>query len=55
MVSGWGWGKSDIAVMRELVDVMYTPLDPPVRFDTGVSVCYETSRFLLTYKAYTNP
>ena len=29
VVAGWGWNMADVAVMRELVDVMYTPKDPP--------------------------
>lgn len=28
-VVSWGWGRSNCAVMRELVDVMYTPNDRP--------------------------
>ena len=26
---GLGWPKENLAVVRELVDVMYTPMDPP--------------------------
>lgn len=28
-VRSWGWPSEHLAVMRELVDVMYTPKDPP--------------------------
>jgi len=28
-IVSWGWGPSNCAVMRELVDVMYTPKDSP--------------------------
>lgn len=39
MATSWGMGKDNIAVMRELVDVMYTPLDPPyVAHDVGLAL-----------------
>ena len=28
-LAGWGWQPDRMAVVRELVDVMYTPNDPP--------------------------
>lgn len=38
-VRSWGWPRGDIAVMRELVDVMYTPKDPPyVTHDEGLTL-----------------
>lgn len=36
---GWGWPKERIAVVRELVDVMYTPKDSPyVAHDVGLAL-----------------
>lgn len=39
-VTSWGWGSRDnLAVVRELVDVMYTPQDPPyVSHTTGLKL-----------------
>lgn len=38
-VTSWGWNKNNIAVVRDLVDVMYTPKDPPyVSHDEGLKI-----------------